>query len=220
MRHRLVRIPLMLFALLALVAAAGGTAVAKNGHGNDNNGHNHGPKTKPLKAKRLIKVSTGSLTLTFSDATVSALTAAGITATPVAPATVDATTPAMDFIFPVTKARVVTTKKAFKGFVKTSGGLTLTKAAVAPATPVSATFTNLRILVSPHGGPFITAKVNGDGRVRILQASNVVTAVVAGKPTATADVALTRKGAALMNATFGTTLTAGTAVGTAKVVLG
>ena len=198
-----------------IAVTAGGLTTAQAHHGTT------GSQSK-------TKLTGGETKVALNDAAKSALSSAGITVTPIAPATSDSS----GFTFPIAGGKLKT-GTAF-GFVALRGGLKLTKG--------DRTLKLRRLLIAsgPRGaGVFaFTKRHHGFHRrgfrrgarasqrrrrhfghwVRVLSLSNVKRADAGGKVVITADAALTRKAAKLLNRKFATTtFAAGQAVGSVTV---
>jgi hypothetical protein len=159
--------------------------------------------------KGVTKLKSGTTTLEVDAGTLTALTGAGFGLTPAVPATATGST----FSFPITKGRVHLAKgkkKKNSGYINHSGGITFTKGAV------SATASDLRILLSPKKSPRVYASLGGKN-TRFLDLKNL--AVADGK--LTADAVLAKKAGDALNSTFGVTLfTPGLAIGKLTVTPG
>ena len=196
----------------ALALTAGGLTTAQAHHG--------------TSGSTATKLTGGTTTVTLGDAAKSGLAAAGITAAPIDPATASGGT----FTFPIAGGKVKSST-AF-GFVALKGGVKLTKG--------GRTVKLRRLLIA--SGPRRAALFASTGRHRlhrfarhrarsshrrrhgfgrwtaVRRLTNVQRDDAGGKIVITADAALTRHAAKLLNRKLGTTaFAAGDAVGTVTV---
>jgi hypothetical protein len=199
-----------------LALTAGGLTTAQAHH------------SKPVGSA--TKLTGGETSVSLNDATKSALSSAGITAAPIAPAN-------GTFTFPIAGGKVKAS--SVFGFVALKGGVKLTKGdktarlgrlvvatgprgggvfAFARKHAVKRGFRfrgHKRARAAHHGGRRFGGRVHW---VRVLALSNVERADANGKVVITADAALTKRAAKLLNAKFDTTtFSAGQAVGTLTV---
>ena len=110
------------------------------------------PAAAKHKHGKTLKLSRGATTLTLDKGATDALTALGIAAAPLAPATADGA----DLAFPITTGRV--DKKTLAGTIRHSGGLALSR---------DATRVELRNFVIDTKQAVLTARA-GDTRLAIL----------------------------------------------------
>jgi hypothetical protein len=211
MKHRIARITTALLAVTALVAAsvAGAVAAPKSpipGKGPKGQGA-PGLLKKVAKRGGVVKFKNGTTTVSITAAL-----PAGLSVAPVAPGAQPDPAKA-DFTFPITKGMVVFKKrgksvKPFAGYVRHSGGLKLSVAG-----KPDITLTNFRAVLAAGRGGAINAKVNGKGSLRVFTLSGLTrdSDSVDGK------LLLARQGAKALNAAYGTTLAAGTELGTISV---
>jgi hypothetical protein len=202
-----------------LALTAGGLTTAQAHHGTSG-------------SRSLTKLTGGETTIALSDAAKSGLSGAGITATPIDPATASSGT----FTFPIAGGKVKSTT-AF-GFVALKGGVKLTKG------ERSVKLRHLVIASGPRGAAlFVATKrhrfhrfsrrgfrhrmtaraAHHRGRgfrhwTAVLALSNVKRADTGGKVVITADAALTKRAAKHLNRKLDTNaFSAGDAVGTVTV---
>jgi hypothetical protein len=207
-----------------LALTAGGLTTAQAHHGTSG-------------SQSLTKLTGGETTIALSDAAKSGLSGAGITATPIDPATANSGT----FTFPIAGGKVKSTT-AF-GFVALKGGVKLTKG------DKTVRLRHLLIASGPRGAAlFAATKRHGFHRFSrrgfrhrghktaratrhrghrfarwqaVLRLTNVKRADAGARReqiVITADAALTRRAAKLLNHKFATTaFSAGDAVGTVTV---
>jgi len=165
----------------------------------------------------------GSTTVTLDPAIATALGSLGIGVAPVAPATSAA---AGQISLPITGGRIVynksrhgrETRRALSGWVSHSGGLTFTKAPVAPAiTPTTLALTNVVANLSAGREGKIAASVNG--RPFLANFLKLSAAVVDPLDrSVSANITLADQGARVLNRTFkSTAFVAGTKLGTIKL---
>lgn len=164
----------------------------------------------------------GATVVTLDPAAVTALTSLGIAVAPVAPAT----SPSAGVLsFPVTGGRINYIKirhgrdmwKQLAGWVDHSGGMTLTKAPVAPAvTPTVVSVSNLRINLSAGRNGVISGKVNSSSeRTNLFRMSTPVVDPLDRSVSST--LSLSKDAAKALNGAFGTTaFTEGMKIATAK----
>jgi hypothetical protein len=163
------------------------------------------PAAANQKHGKSLKLSRGATTLTLDQGAVDALTALGIAAAPLAPATADGA----DLAFPITTGRVKA--KTLAGTIRHSGGLALSR---------DATRVELRNFVIDTKQAVLTARA-GDARLAILDLDlSKVKVVKKGKRLTVSGVTATlTKGAAdALNGAFATdAFQEGLVIGTAVV---
>ena len=194
------------------VTAAG--ANADPGHKAGGAGGLHVGVTKPVG---------GSTVVTLDPAVATALGSLGIGVAPVAPAS---SATAGQVSFPITGGRIVyaktrhgrETRRALSGWVSHSGGLTFTKAPVAPSTtPTTLALTNVVANLSAGKDGKIAASVNG--RPFLANFLKLDTAVVDPLDRSiSANITLADQGARVLNRTFSSSaFVAGMKLGTIKL---
>jgi hypothetical protein len=165
----------------------------------------------------------GTTVVNLDPAVVTALTSLGVAVAPVAPATSPL---AGQLSFPVSGGRINyskvrhgrVTKRNLNGWVTHTGGMTFTKAAVAPATtPTVLTLSNLVVNLSAGKEGKISASV--DAKPFMVNLLKLDTAVVDPlDKSISANVTLADQGARVLNRKFKTTaFVAGMKIGTVKV---
>jgi len=177
---------------------------------------------------KTTKVTGGTTTVALSDAATTALSGAGITVTPIAPATAGGPG---SFSFPIAGGRLKT--DSFHGVVFHRGGLTLTKGST------TAEVKNLTVVSGPkHAAVFATTghegkrfslkrglrhrlaragRLAGHHRLHIVKLLNLTNVTHSGN-TLTADATLTKSAAKLLDRKFGTdAFKGGESVGTVTV---
>lgn len=193
----------------ALLIAVAGSAVAAKPQSPGSKGH-----SKSGLRSGVNKVKGGTSTLTVDPTYGTAVISAGITITTAAPATSPV---AGTYVFPITGGRLVyhkvkkpgsksKSKKKLSGFVKHSGGITLTK------DTVTATLSDLRVNLSANRTGRVDAKL-GTGSLKLAKLSNVT--IDSTNKRISATLTLTDEAVNAINATFGTTFPTGIVLGTA-----
>ncbi len=198
-----------------------------------------GPAAGVAHAKP-VKVTGDQTTVALSAAATQALTAAGITPAPLAPATASAA----GISFPVIGGHVNAT--TLRGVVRHSGGLSLTQGAktvrlrrpTVRATGAGA-FLSVRLQQRTchlrkvlrhvrHRGHVVRTVVrylrhhcvgHHGPRIRAFTLSDLKPTIQGGKVVVTANLALTQRAANLLNRAFGTSFARGAAAGTATATL-
>ena len=201
-------------ASLAMFAVTATAASADPGH--------HSPGTYGLHVGVLKPVG-GATVVTLDPAVATALGSLGIGVAPVAPASSAA---AGQISLPITGGRIVysktrhgrETRRALNGWVSHSGGLTFTKAPIAPATtPVTLTLSNVVANLSAGKEGKLAASVNG--RPFLANFLKLDTAVVDPLDRSiSANITLADQGARVLNRTFkSTAFVPGMKLGTIKL---
>ena len=208
MKHRSSRTSLAVAAAFALLIGLAASAIAAKPPNPGSKGHaKSGLKTG------VNKVKGGTTTLTVDPSYASAVAAAGITIAAVGPAT----SPIADtYVFPITGGRLVyhkvkkpgsksKSKKKLSGFVKHSGGISLTKGAT------SATLSDLRANLSANRTGRVDARI-GTTPLKLATLSDVT--INSTNKQITATVTLTSVAVSAINSTYGTTFPTGVVLGT------
>jgi hypothetical protein len=211
MKHRSTRTVVSICVVFALVVGLVGSAIAAKPRSHGSKGH-----AKSGLKSGVNKVKGGTTTLTVDPAYATEAANAGITIAPVTPATNPATG---TYVFPITGGRLVfhktkkagsksKSKKQLSGFVKHSGGISLTKGAT------TATLSDLRVNLSANKTGRVDVTL-GTGSLKLAKLSNVT--INSTNKQISATVTLTTEAINAVNAAYGTTFSGSVVLGTVVI---